>query len=229
MTPCYEVPREYLFTYSIPNAGQNCSSLSLILDADGEFFLDEVVSGGAGYRVQFADLAQTYLQHNPVPLDDWIIDPAISYGTRGQIQIVAQDTSGSPGNPVSLLFRGRNKYTNLPQVNYLSGKCREDPRDYIFLGIIPASGLMENQVQDLDKEASFSLRQVIVSGGAQLQFADARRNFIQNTPIPTSFFGRPYAPQIDYPIGGQILIRITGTPGVQVQITFRGVNRYRVD
>jgi hypothetical protein len=61
-----------------------------------------------------------------------------------------------------------------------------------------------------------------------VQFADARRNFIQNVPIPTTFFGKPYVPQIDYPPGGQILIKITGTPGASVELTFKGVNRYRI-
>jgi len=227
MTPaCFEVPREYFFSQAL-TASQILTGLAQRLEADGDFLLDEVVCGGANYLVSWSDIATVFLQQNPIPADDFVIDPPILYNKGGLIQISLEDVSGA-GNTASILFRGRNQYPGSKAPKRFAGLCREDPKDYPFEGIIPASGQMIGEIQDLDQDAEFSLRQVLCNASFNLQFADQDRIFVQNVPTPSSFFGRAYSPQITYGAGGQILINITGTPGTTAQILFKGVNRYRV-
>ena len=96
-----------------------------------------------------------------------------------------------------------------------------------------ANQTLENQLQDLDNEAEFALRQVFVLGtDIAVQFADAGGMFVQDVPVPGSFFGRAYHPQIIYPPNSRILVNVqdlSGAPGNEAQILFVGVNRYHVE
>jgi hypothetical protein len=154
---------------------------------------------------------------------------------RGAIVPIIVQNNGGNGFIPQLLFRGRvqvdKRKAGLP---FLEGRCKEDPKTYYLKTIIPnANQILENQVQDLIRDAEFCLRQVFVIGSnVSVQFADPNGIFVQDVPVPSTYFGRAYHPQIVYPPHSRILVNVqdtSGEPNNAVQILFKGVNRYRVE
>jgi len=227
---CRQEPREYLFSYTIPDANQTVAGLAIQLDQDATFMLREVIPiGNTLYRYQFFDPARMPLQDSAVDPFDQIVEPNTLYPPAGAILITVEDVSGNPGAEVTLLFRGVNQYLDFREPPK-EGTCLEVPKTYFLQVDFTANGQsFNNQLVFVDDDAEFALRQVIVGGdsGVIYQFADRDRSFVQSPP--TTAFSGPgiYDPEIVYPPGGQIVVNAQGAIG-RATFQFGGVNRYRV-
>lgn len=126
---CLPVPKDYAFTYTIPNANQTVENLAQLIDTDADFYLrgvmfvpgSQAISGHPeeDYSIQFQDASlfriqseltpwQLLAQGNPLGM--YIVEPQLFFPKGSRILISLMDTSGVAGNQVQILFRGVAKY-----------------------------------------------------------------------------------------------------------------------
>lgn len=233
---CRQEPRDYYFTFTIPNALQTVANLAQRIDQDAAFDLREVVPIlSDGYRYQFFDPAKMPLQDNTIDPFDQQLDPTVPYPAAGQILLTVEDISGAGDTEVALLFRGTNTYRDYREAPKKPGRCYDVPKTYPLELIFTEGGQMfSDQMVYLDDDCDFALRQVIVSdpdgaAGLTYQFADRDRSFIQSGLIPPFGGAGIYDPEIVYPTNGKIVVNAACAAPGTVLFKFVGVNRYRVD
>lgn len=232
---CRLQPREYLFTYTIPNANQTVANLGQALDQDADFFLREIVPiplNNSGYRVQLFDPAIMPLEDSVV--DPWyrVLDPAVRYPAGGKILITLQDITGGPGTVATLLLRGVNEYSHYRETPEDRRPCLTVPKTFYLQVNFIGSPTLNDQIVYLDQDAEFELRQV-TAVNLNYQFADRDQSFIQNGLVPVFPGQNLYDPGIRYPRGGRIVANVQGLGAAGFPTTgtlaFTGVNRYHVE
>ena len=114
------------------------------------------------------------------------------------------------------------------------------PFDYLYNVTLTAGQFLRDQVLPIATDADFLFRAVImpVFGGAFLiRFSDSQGTYLSNGMIPNQNFLQnsvpvpyPMFPQWVIPAGGRIGIDIQDLSNAQnvIEITFRGVKRYRL-
>lgn len=131
-----------------------------------------------------------------------------------------------------------------PAYNGLSGEYPNGFMDvdhsYIWQVVLAANQMLRDQQQPIDTDSDFVLRAVQLTantGVFAVRFSDSQGYYLSNGLLRSAIFlvgtvAVPYAvfPELVLPSGGRIGIDIqdlSGAPNT-VELTFRGVKRYRV-
>jgi len=131
-----------------------------------------------------------------------------------------------------------------PAYNGLSGEYPNGFMDvdhsYIYQVVLAANQMLRDQQQPIDTDSDFVLRAVQLTantGVFAVRFSDSQGYYLSNGLLRSAIFlvgtvAVPYAvfPELVLPSGGRIGIDIqdlSGAPNT-VELTFRGVKRYRV-
>lgn len=111
---------------------------------------------------------------------------------------------------------------------------------YVYNVALTANQFLRDQVLPLSTDADFVWRALIASsstGVYSVRFSDSQGYYLSNAMIPSANFlygtipvPYPIFPEIVLPAGGRIGIDIQDLSGApnNVEITFRGVKRYRM-
>jgi hypothetical protein len=229
---CRQQPREYPFAYTIPNANQLVPNTGQALDQDAAFLLSEIVplNAAAGeYRIQVFDPALMPLHDSPIDPFYQVFDPPVYYPPGGKILMTVEDISGHASTVVNVLFRGINEFTIVKTADP-EGPVLEVPKSYYLQVAGVENFLLQDQLVDLDIDAEFELRQVLVNaaGESLYQFFDRDHSLIQYNGLNNLPGQGIYQPGIRYPKGGQILVNLGSGAALVSSMLFTGVNRYRV-
>jgi len=131
-----------------------------------------------------------------------------------------------------------------PAYNGLSGEYPNGFVDvdhsYIYQVVLAANQMLRDQQQPIDTDSDFVLRAVQLTantGVFAVRFSDSQGYYLSNGLLRSAIFlvgtvAVPFAvfPELVLPSGGRIGIDIqdlSGAPNT-VELTFRGVKRYRV-